>query len=178
MLRDAAFDLYVVLVNVLLRLPGHALRVAVLRGWCGWEIGEGCSIERGVQVTTRGGVRVGDGSVINHGTLLDGRGGIVIGRRVNISPEVAVLTADHDPDSPSFEGRNRSVTVDDRAWVSTRAIVLPGAEIGEGAAVGAGSVVNGVVDPWTIVAGVPAAFVRARDRDAQQYVPRYRRWFH
>ncbi len=40
--------------------------------------------------------------------------------------------------------------------VGTCSVLLPGANIGEGAVVGAGSVVRGYVPPWTIVVGSPA----------------------
>jgi acetyltransferase-like isoleucine patch superfamily enzyme len=51
------------------------------------------------------------------------------------------------------------------AWadIGVSAVVLPGVTIGKGAIVGAGAVVTRDVDPFTIVAGVPARFVRRRD---------------
>jgi acetyltransferase-like isoleucine patch superfamily enzyme len=46
------------------------------------------------------------------------------------------------------------------AAVGAGATILPGIEIGEGALVAAGAVVTRDVDPWTIVAGVPARVMR------------------
>jgi acetyltransferase-like isoleucine patch superfamily enzyme len=46
------------------------------------------------------------------------------------------------------------------AAVGAGATILPGVEIGEGALVAAGGVVTRDVDPWTIVAGVPARVMR------------------
>ena len=46
------------------------------------------------------------------------------------------------------------------AWLGARCIVLKGITIGEGAVVGAGSVVTKDVMPWTIVAGNPARFIK------------------
>jgi acetyltransferase-like isoleucine patch superfamily enzyme len=50
------------------------------------------------------------------------------------------------------------------AWadIGTNAVILPGVTIGKGAMVGAGAVVTGDVDPFAIVAGVPARFLRWR----------------
>ena len=52
------------------------------------------------------------------------------------------------------------VQIGDKAWVGFGCIVLPGVTIGEGAVVGAGSVVTRDVAPWTVVAGNPARPIR------------------
>jgi acetyltransferase-like isoleucine patch superfamily enzyme len=46
------------------------------------------------------------------------------------------------------------------AVIGTGATLLPGVEIGMGAMVGAGAVVTQDVDPWTVVAGVPARYLK------------------
>jgi acetyltransferase-like isoleucine patch superfamily enzyme len=55
------------------------------------------------------------------------------------------------------------------AWadIGVNAVILPGITIGRGAIVGAGSVVTADVEPFTIVAGVPARFSRRRDEPAK-----------
>jgi len=50
-------------------------------------------------------------------------------------------------------------------WIGRSAIVLPGVEIGNGAVVGAGSVVTKSVPPYAIVAGNPARLIRYRFDD-------------
>ena len=47
--------------------------------------------------------------------------------------------------------------------MATGAIVLPGVTIGEGAVVAAGSVVTKDVEPWTVVGGNPARFIKKRE---------------
>ena len=47
-----------------------------------------------------------------------------------------------------------------KAWIGTRAIVLKGVTIGEGAVVAAGSVVTHDVEPWTVVGGNPAKVLK------------------
>lgn len=46
------------------------------------------------------------------------------------------------------------------AWIGMNSIILKGVTIGEGAVIGAGSVVTKDVEPWTIVAGNPAKYIR------------------
>ncbi len=176
--RAAVLDVLPVVVNLLLRLPGHGLRLWALRNLAGWSVGSGTVVERGTTVTARGGVTVGAGCIVNRGVTLDGRGGVVVGDLVNISPEALVLTADHDPDAPDFQWRRRPVSIGSRSWIATRAMVLPGSAVGEGAVVSAGAVVAGEVPPFTVVAGVPARPLRTRSADAQQSLPAYRLWCH
>jgi acetyltransferase-like isoleucine patch superfamily enzyme len=52
-----------------------------------------------------------------------------------------------------------SIAIHRNAWIGTRAILLAGADIGEGAIVGAAAVVNFPVPPFAIVAGNPAGIV-------------------
>jgi virginiamycin A acetyltransferase len=47
-------------------------------------------------------------------------------------------------------------------WIGQNAVILPGARIGDGAVIGAESVVGSLVKPYTIVAGNPARLVRTR----------------
>jgi maltose O-acetyltransferase len=54
----------------------------------------------------------------------------------------------------------RPVVIHDRVWIADRAIIMPGVTIGEGAAVGAGSVVITDVPPRTLAMGNPARIVR------------------
>ena len=57
------------------------------------------------------------------------------------------------------------------AWVGARAIIMPGVQIGDGAIIGAGSVVTKNVIPFSIVAGNPAKIIGRRfdDNDAIQH---------
>lgn len=67
-------------------------------------------------------------------------------------------------DSEVFKLITAPIKVCDMAWIATGAIIMPGITVGEGAVVGAGSVVTRDVEPWTVVAGNPARKVKARKR--------------
>jgi maltose O-acetyltransferase len=97
---------------------------------------------------------------------IDARGGIAIGRNVVIASHTLLITADHDPQAPGFQGRLGGIKIEDRVWICSRAIILRGVTIGEGAVVSAGSVVHRDVPPWTIVGGVPAKPIG--DRNSHQ----------
>ena len=98
--------------------------------------------------------------------MLDGRRyKIITGSDVSIGPEATILTLGHDPQSPDFADQGGDVIIGDHVWIAYRAIILPGVRIGDGAVVAAGAVVSKDVEPYTIVAGVPARQVGERSRD-------------
>jgi maltose O-acetyltransferase len=163
-LRRIWFDgLLFVCNRIVGHLPSHALRKFFYRSVMKIEIGERSYIFCRARFDTRGEFRMGSHSTINEECRLDNRGGITIGDNVSISPQVCILTADHDPQSPTFAGRQRPVRIDDHAFIGTRAIILPGITIGRGAVVAAGAVVTREVAPLAIVAGSPAKEIGRRD---------------
>jgi acetyltransferase-like isoleucine patch superfamily enzyme len=58
--------------------------------------------------------------------------------------------------------QNKKVTIANDVWIGANCIILPGVNIGEGAVVAAGSVVTKNVEPFSIVAGIPAKFIKQR----------------
>ncbi len=60
---------------------------------------------------------------------------------------------------PSLGESRDSIFIGENTWICARAILLGGATIGEGSIVGAGSVVDFSVPPFSIVAGNPARIV-------------------
>lgn len=157
------------------RLPSRCCRSAYLKAYLG-RFG----VKTGVQMDCRfmNGRRVylGDRNVINFGCLLDGRKfSIRIGNDVSIGPAATILTLGHDPQSTSFADRGGDVVIGDRVWIGYRVLVMPGVNIGEGAVVAAGAVVTKDVQPFTIVAGVPAKKIGDRERSID-YQLNYQPW--
>lgn len=63
----------------------------------------------------------------------------------------------------------RPITIQDNVWIGFDVCILPGVTIGEGAIVGARSVVNQDVPPYTVVAGNPARVVRQLDAGGSEH---------
>jgi galactoside O-acetyltransferase len=121
-----------------------------------------------------GAVRIGDNVHIGAATHLFGTAGITIEDFANISSRVSLFSTNDDYTeghltNPMVPDELRKVTAEPvtigrHAIVGCGAIVLPGVVVGEGAAVGALSLVKRDVDPFTVVAGTPARQVGVRDR--------------
>jgi acetyltransferase-like isoleucine patch superfamily enzyme len=57
-------------------------------------------------------------------------------------------------------GVDKSIVINEGAWIGGNVTILPGVIIGEHAVVGAGSVVNKDVPEYTLFAGVPAKLIK------------------
>ena len=109
------------------------------------------------------GIHIGHNTIISNDAFLDGRRGIYIGNNVNIGAEVRIYTIRHDLAGPTFtETRGNPVYINDMAYIANRVTIFDGVTIGEGAVVATGALVTRDVEPWTIVGGVPARFIKSR----------------
>ncbi len=177
LLRSIYYDGLLYITNrILARVPSHMLRQAYYRHVMHFSIGASSYIFMDAWFDAKGGFAMGHHSVVNQKCRLDSRGGLVIGDNVSISAEVCILTADHDVNSPDFAGRTRGVRIGDYAFIGTRAMVLPGVEIGRGAVVAAGSVVTRDVPELTIVAGCPAKQIGVRNGELAYACGYFRRF--
>lgn len=153
------------------------------------RLGQNCIFEAGVLVFHPENIEIGDDVYIGHNTILKGyfrnklvigahtwigqgcffhsAGGLEIGRAVGIGPMVKILTSAHvdeEVNIPVYFNNIRlaPVVLKDGCDVGIGTTILPGITIGEGAIVGAGSVVTHDVPDYQVWAGVPARFFRDR----------------
>ena len=151
--------------SVVCRLPSRTIRHTFLKCYL-LRFGKGTGVQLGCRFLNGRKVSLGNRNVINFGCLLDGRKyRIVTGDNVSIGPDATILTLGHDPQSPTFDDRGGDVTIGNRVWIGYRAVIMPGVSIGEGAVVAAGAVVTKDVEPFTIVAGVPARPIGTRKEE-------------
>lgn len=132
-----------------------------LRGG-GANIHNYASIARNCRIDYPWNVSIGESSSIGSGAWVYALDKIVIGKNVCVGEDVRLITGSHDIISQHFDLVTKPITIKDNVWVATGAVVLPGVTICEGAVVGAGSVVTKDVEPWTVVAGNPAKFIKKR----------------
>jgi len=138
--------------------------------------------------SSSGSVQIGDRAYIGADTTIISRNGVRIGNDVTMAWGITI----YDHNSHSFDWRQRAkvvahfrehygtrtcfrdidwtgvdsapIVIQDRAWIGFGATILKGVTIGEGAIVGACSVVARNVEPYTVVAGNPAREVKRLER--------------
>lgn len=162
--------------NVIMWTPFHWIRRIWLKLTLK-HLGINSSVNRNVEIRSPYRVSIGSYTSINKNVLLDGRGkGLVIGDCVDIAQEVNIWTLQHDYNSPDYAAQGGLTIIEDYVWIASRATILPGVRIGKGAVVAACSVVTKDVEPYTIVAGVPAKKIGERQRDLRYRLGK-RKWF-
>ena len=173
-LRQLQVGLGRYLVMLVGHIPSHHVRNLFYRRAFGLRLGQRSSIHLGARFYHPQGVHIGNGSSIGNDVMLDGRWGIEIGNMVNFGGEVAIFTAQHDPQSPTFETVGGPVLIGDSVYIGTRVTILPNVTIGKGAVVATGAVVTADVDAFTIVGGVPARPIGTRPHGLEVAFPAFR----
>lgn len=107
-------------------------------------------------------IRVGQGAQIGPGAALFAMSSIEIGEGAVLGPFAVVLDNDlHDPADLGSRRASRPLRIGARVVLGAHVTVLPGASIGDGTRVLAGSVVSRPLPEGVVAAGVPAVPLEA-----------------
>lgn len=192
-------DFWVFLATLTGLIPSHTLRLLLYRYFFRINIGKDSSIHWLARFNNPSGIQIGHNTVIGNDAFLDGRyrrngsdqgkfmryltdllfpskHPLKIGNNVSIAGEVRIYTMQHDIDDPNFKEVEGDVVLDDYVVVGTRVTILPGVHIGQGAVIGSGAVVTRDIEPYTVVGGVPAKYIRKRSSDLH-YTLKFARLF-
>lgn len=167
-MRNLALILYYGFAWVLPGAPvpgyrvSYALRRFLARRFLD-ECGDGVEIKAKAYLGRGTGIKLGDRCRIGKNNVLNP--GVVIGDDTLLSPDVVIYTLSHVFSDRNVPIRDQGyeelhpVVVGRDVWIASRAIVLPGVSIGDGAVVGAGAVVTHDVPAFAVVAGNPARVI-------------------
>jgi len=193
-------DFWVYLATLTGIIPSHIIRLFLYRYVFRVKIGKDSSIHWLCRFNQPAGVAIGHNTIIGNDAFLDGRvkrdwkgkkpsvfgyvrhlsetgaRPLTIGSNVSIAGEVRIFTMEHDIDDPDFKEVSAPVVIEDYVVIGTRVTILPGVKIGRGAVVASGAVVTHDVEPYTLVGGVPAVFIRSRSKDLR-YTLKFARLF-
>jgi putative colanic acid biosynthesis acetyltransferase WcaF len=132
----------------------------------------GCNIEGNPFIHQRARIQIPWHVTLRHRACVGDRanlyslGAIELGPGCVIAQEAYLCTGTHNFSQPDTPLLTAKITVEAGAFVGARAFVMPGVRIGEGAVVGACSLVTRNVDRETVVAGSPARFLRMKEPSA------------
>lgn len=121
---------------------------------------EGCTLWAGVrlEVGVSASLSIGKGTYLNRRTTVVCHDRITIGPNCMIAWDVNIMDTDqHGRDQTRLTA---PVNIGEGVWIGCRAIILKGVTIGNGAVIGAGSVVTRDVPPFTVAVGHPARVIR------------------
>lgn len=196
----AFIDFWVYLATLTGYIPSHIIRLFLYRSVFRVHIGKASSVHWRAEFNQPSGIFIGSNTIIGNNAFLDGRHKrewkdgehklsgyirellhptvrpITIGNNVSIAGEARIYTMEHDIDSPDFTETGAPVVIEDYAVIGTRVTILPGVTVGKGAVVASGAVVTHSVDPYTVVGGVPAVFIKNRSKDLR-YTLKFARLF-
>jgi acetyltransferase-like isoleucine patch superfamily enzyme len=152
------------------KIPSHHIRNFLYKKIYGVQMAQNSIIYFGAEIRSPERLIIGKGTIIGDNAILDARNGIEIGENVNLSSKVSIWTEQHDHRDTFFRCNSNSkfsVKLGHRVWLGPNVTLLPGVEIGEGAVVAAGAIVTKNVEPFSIVAGIPAKKIGDRNRNLQ-----------
>lgn len=153
---------------VMCNFPSVTIRRLYLQ-LIGVKLSKNVRFFEGFHIRKARGITIEDGVTIGPHVLLDGRRGLSIASNAVIAYEAIIWTLNHDYNDINFATKGGPVFIGKYAWVCSRAIILPGVNIGEGAVVASGAVVTKDVPPYTIVGGIPAKIIGKREQKKYSY---------
>ncbi len=113
-----------------------------------------------------------DDVYIGEKTCIYAQGEVHIHKGSILADSVDIRTANHyydgnDLNMLPFDERVviRPVIIRENVWIGSHCLILPGVEIGEGAVIGAGSVVTKNIPPLAVVGGAPARIIKWRNKE-------------
>lgn len=182
-------DFWVFLATLTGLIPSHRIRLFLYRYFFRIKIGKESHIHWLARFNQPTGIEIGNNCIIGNDAFLDGRfpreqktgqkgnfstylkeflnpsyRPLRIGNNVSIAGEVRIYTMEHNINDPDFHETGAPVIIEDYVVIGTRVTILPGVRIGRGAVVATGAVVTKDVPEYTVVGGVPAQFIKERNR--------------
>ena len=123
---------------------------------------------KGVVIMSPKNVEIGDHVFINKNSIISAPcGAVKIGSFCMISTNCNILTTHQgykEYDKPMFiqDIFGGPIIIEDDVWIGANTVIMPNVKMGRGAIIGSNAVVVSDVDPYSIVGGIPAKFIKFR----------------
>jgi len=143
--------------------PLHAWRRMLLRAF-GARVGRAVHVYPGARIWAPWNIELGDECGVADGAILYSQGMIRLGAQSVVSQGAHLCAGTHDYEKPGFPLVTKPISVGAQSWLAAECFVHPGVTIGEGAVIGARSVVTKDMPAWTVCAGHPCRPLKPRLR--------------
>ena len=128
------------------------------------QIGENSIIYNQLTVVCPQSVKIGKNVKVMNGVLMMSAGGITIEDNVIISPNVQLISNNHDP-YDRYVITCKPILIKEGALIGAGATILPGVTIGKYAIIGANSVVSKDIPDFGVAIGTPAKVIKYLDKE-------------
>ncbi len=112
-------------------------------------------------------IEIGNNVHIGDNAYIAGSGGLIIGDNTHISRNLLLYTDNHNynGDYLPYDNTyiNKKVIIEKNVWIGMNVVILPGSHIKEGAIIGAGAVVTGIVERLCIYGASLGTVIKMRD---------------
>ena len=144
--------------------PLHGWRRLLLRLF-GARLGQHVHVHASVRIWAPWQLEIGNRVGVGNGVILYNMAPLAIGDDCVISQGAHLCGGSHDLDSPNFQLVARPIVLQPHVWVCADAFIGMGVNLAEGCVLAARSVaMRSIHQPWTVWAGHPATYQRARRR--------------
>ncbi len=131
------------------------------------KMGKNVTILENVKFIEPSNISIDDNAGIGYRCFIEATGEVKIGKWVRIGPNVSFFTTNHNYIKKDIKIKHQgyttgSIIIENDVWIGANVTILPNVKIGEGAVIGAGSIVSKNIDSFTIVAGNPAKVIKYR----------------
>ena len=137
-------------------------RILVLRLF-GAKVSWKSIVHANVKIWAPWNLEIGDYSCLGQKVDCYNQGRITLKDNVTISQKCYLCASSHDYTSKSHYLFLAPIIIEDKVWIAADAFIGPGVNIGEGTVVGARAAVFKNVEPWSVVGGNPAKFIKKRE---------------
>ena len=137
------------------------------------ELDDFCRIFDYVYIDAGAGLKIGKYATLTWQVLIEGQGKTEIQDRAFLGPGTKIITSINEHNGYRMvehlpEGQAKiisgDITIEKDAHLGANCVVFPGITIGEGAVVGANSLVNKNLEPWGIYVGTPCRRIGTREK--------------
>lgn len=132
------------------------------------KVGKKLTVDMFASIYSPQNIEFGDYVRVRRSCWVNGGGGLTVGDGTGLGPYTIIHTSNHnysdkDTNYTKQGHTHKAVFIGKNVWVGARSTILPGASIGDGCVVAAGSVVPGKeFPPNTVIAGVPAKVIKSK----------------